>query len=557
MAHQSIWGPDPYERRSQGRARGLSPHGGKEFDPQEPREDDIQENVAGLGPTLAASRVEDSSTELALDLVLNDIAEQARVSTLATGAIIALRHGDELICRAVAGDTSVQLGMQLDTHSGLCGDCVETQEPQFSNDTEADTRVEAQASRLFGIRSMVALPIVDDGKKLLGILELSWPWPNAVREPEVQRLQSFCAVIVSKLEGATQAVVPPSTGDPLMTAASAKNLERVAEPAIKPLKSSFDPAASLEKDAPSEHEDDLWPWEIEAREKVKASQSRYPRRQETSTLQLTPVLKDTDGNGSGKRGHDYWTSILTAVVIALALLLGWMVGRAGWEMAVDKASERTPAMAPEAQVQEPPGASLSPAESPADVESNKPADVPSKKAKTKTRPDSDVPLAPADSTTTAAAVNSKASSQPVPHQVSAGGLIVYEKGKVVFKMPPSERSSQPANSSAAAQGSAEPDASDASAPLRVSSDAVNRYLLQRVEPEYPEPAKLQHIEGAVVLGILVGSDGTVKSLSVVSGDLQLVNAATDAVRQWRFKPYLLNGKAVEFETRVTVNFALP
>jgi TonB family protein len=553
MAHQSIWGPDPYERRSQGRARGPSPNGGKQFDPQEPREDDIKENVAGLGPTLAASRVEDSSTELVLDLVLNDMAEQARVSTLATGAIIALHHGDELICRAVAGDTSVQLGMHLDTHSGLCGDCVETQEPQFSNDTEADTRLEAQASRLFGIRSIVALPIVD-GKKLLGILELSWPWPNAVREPEVQRLQSFCAVIVSKLEGVRQAVVPPSTGDSLMTAASAKNLEHVAEPAIKPPKSSFDPTASLEKVAPSEHEDDLWPWEIEAREKVKALESRYPQHQETSTLQLTPVLKDTDGNGSGKRGHDYWTSILTAVVIALALLLGWMVGRAGWEMAVDKASERTPAMAPEAQVQAPP-ASLSPA----DVESNKPADVGSKKVKTKTktRPDSDVPLAPADSPTTASAINSKASSNPATHEVSAGGLIVYEKGKVVFKMPPSERSSQPANSSAAAQGSAEPNTSDASAPLRVSSDAVNRYLLQRVEPEYPEPAKLQHIEGAVVLGILVGSDGTVKSLSVVSGDLQLVNAATDAVRQWRFKPYLLNGKAVEFETRVTVNFALP
>ena len=81
--------------------------------------------------------------------------------------------------------------------------------------------------------------------------------------------------------------------------------------------------------------------------------------------------------------------------------------------------------------------------------------------------------------------------------------------------------------------------------------------MQRVEPEYPEQAKLEHIEGPVVLGILVGSDGLVKGLNVVSGDLQLVNAASDAVKQWRFKPYLLNGKAVEFETRVTVNFALP
>jgi TonB family protein len=554
MAHRSIWGPDPYEQRSQGRGRSLSPNGGKELHPQETREDDTKENVAGLGPTLAASRVRDSSAELALDFVLNDIAEQALVSTLATGAIIALRHGDELICRAVAGDSRAQLGMRLDTHSGLCGDCVETGEPQFCDDTEADARIEAQASRLLGIRSIVALPIID-GKKLLGIFELSWPRPHAVREPEVRKLQSLCAVIVNKLGGAApKTVVPSSTGDPLMTAASAKNFERVAEPAIKAPKSSFDPTASLEKVAPSEQseqEDDLWPWEIEAREKVKSSlESRDSRRQETPAFQLTPVLKDTDGNGSGKRGRDYWTSILTAVVIALALLLGWMVGRAGWEMAVDKASERTPAMTPEAPVEEPTAS-----RSPTDVESKKPADVGSRKAKAKL--DSDVPLAPVGSDTTAAAINSKASSTPAAHEVSAGGLVVYEKGKVVFKMPPSGKSSPPANSSTAAGGSAEQNASDASAPLRVSSDAVNSYLLQRVEPEYPEPAKLQHIEGAVVLGILVGSDGTVKSLSIESGDLQLVNAATDAVRQWRFKPYLLNGKAVEFETRVTVNFALP
>ena len=60
-----------------------------------------------------------------------------------------------------------------------------------------------------------------------------------------------------------------------------------------------------------------------------------------------------------------------------------------------------------------------------------------------------------------------------------------------------------------------------------------------------------------MLDALVGADGSVKELSVISGDPQLVKAATDAVRQWRFKPHQLKGKAVEFETRITVNFALP
>jgi TonB family protein len=91
----------------------------------------------------------------------------------------------------------------------------------------------------------------------------------------------------------------------------------------------------------------------------------------------------------------------------------------------------------------------------------------------------------------------------------------------------------------------------------VTPPAGNNYLLERVEPQYPEAAKQQHIQGPVILGVLVGIDGSVKDLSILSGHPLLASAATDAVRQWRFKPHQLKGKAVEFETRITVNFALP
>jgi protein TonB len=61
----------------------------------------------------------------------------------------------------------------------------------------------------------------------------------------------------------------------------------------------------------------------------------------------------------------------------------------------------------------------------------------------------------------------------------------------------------------------------------------------------------------VVLEALVGKDGTVEKLSTMSGDPQLAAAATDAVRQWRFKPFISNGLAEEFQTRITVSFRLP
>jgi protein TonB len=61
----------------------------------------------------------------------------------------------------------------------------------------------------------------------------------------------------------------------------------------------------------------------------------------------------------------------------------------------------------------------------------------------------------------------------------------------------------------------------------------------------------------VVMNAFVGSDGSVRELKVISGNPQLVEAATDAVRQWRFQPHHFKGKPADFETRITVNFSLP
>jgi TonB family protein len=82
-------------------------------------------------------------------------------------------------------------------------------------------------------------------------------------------------------------------------------------------------------------------------------------------------------------------------------------------------------------------------------------------------------------------------------------------------------------------------------------------VVERVEPQYPEAARQQHLQGPVVLSALVGTDGAVRELKVVSGDPLLAKAATDAVRQWRFRPHRSNDGSVEFETQITVNFALP
>ena len=81
-------------------------------------------------------------------------------------------------------------------------------------------------------------------------------------------------------------------------------------------------------------------------------------------------------------------------------------------------------------------------------------------------------------------------------------------------------------------------------------------LIYRVQPEYPALAKLAHIHGAVVLRAVISKQGTIENLQAVSGPPLLMKAAVDAVQQWRYRPYLLNGEPVEVDTQVTVNFVL-
>jgi TonB family protein len=78
-----------------------------------------------------------------------------------------------------------------------------------------------------------------------------------------------------------------------------------------------------------------------------------------------------------------------------------------------------------------------------------------------------------------------------------------------------------------------------------------------VEPEYPEEARKRHIQGSVALDALVGKDGAVRKVTVVSGNPQLVRAASQAVQQWRFQPFYYGNQPQEFTTRVTLVFRLP
>ena len=79
-------------------------------------------------------------------------------------------------------------------------------------------------------------------------------------------------------------------------------------------------------------------------------------------------------------------------------------------------------------------------------------------------------------------------------------------------------------------------------------------LILRVQPLYPPLAKQARIQGQVVLRAVISRSGAIENLQVLSGHPMLVQAAIDAVKQWRFKPYTQNRKTTEFQTSITINF---
>jgi periplasmic protein TonB len=77
-----------------------------------------------------------------------------------------------------------------------------------------------------------------------------------------------------------------------------------------------------------------------------------------------------------------------------------------------------------------------------------------------------------------------------------------------------------------------------------------------VEPVYPPAAKLAGLQGAVVISALIAADGSVRHLRVLRGDPLLAQAATEAVKNWQYRPPVVNGRAVESPTQITVKFML-
>jgi protein TonB len=92
--------------------------------------------------------------------------------------------------------------------------------------------------------------------------------------------------------------------------------------------------------------------------------------------------------------------------------------------------------------------------------------------------------------------------------------------------------------------------------VRVSSGVSTGLLVRKVPPTYPPLARQARIQGVVILQAQISKDGNIENLQLISGHPMLAPAAIEAVKQWKYRPYLLNGEPVEVDTQVQVNFTL-
>jgi TonB family protein len=464
-------------------------------------------DLAVATSTIAAQGPE--SSELALDLILHDIAERARQSTGASGAAIALERAGAMVCRAAAGATAPDLGMSINTESGLTGACVREQRAQWCPDSEADDRVDAEACRQLDVRSIAVVPLFANDS-VMGVFEIFSGQPRAFGERELKALQDLALWVT----------------------------EAVKSGASKPTQRTEAP--------------------------TRAITSASPARADSA---LVALLSE---RATATRNDDRGTKVLRAVVLALAVLLFVLLGyRWGWQRAYLAKEVNPPApantgvdAAAESGVSEisTPRSKPSPAQerqsqtldlqiyqggNSADKNHNGKKENASDREVLVTKPNSGGGNSnnAKDSSTVentgqeARQKEARVDAVPLPSSESLAGL------SHAPVLPPLTADLRPATPAALS--------------VPVSRGVTAGRLIRRVNPTYPSTALKQRISGPVVLQARIGKDGHVHDLKVVSGHPFLATAAVDAVRQWQYDPYKLNGQAVDLQTQITVNFNLP
>ncbi len=154
--------------------------------------------ISGFRAVRPGEEVEIRPAELDLEPAISAITERAQHLTGATGAAIALRAGDEIVCRARAGRTAPDLGVRLQTDAGISAEAVRTGEVMLCHDAERNPRVDLASCRRLGVRSILVSPL-RHYRRTLGVFEVLSSSPSAFDERDVATMQLLSSMMVAAI----------------------------------------------------------------------------------------------------------------------------------------------------------------------------------------------------------------------------------------------------------------------------------------------------------------------------------------------------------------------
>jgi len=138
--------------------------------------------------------------------------------------------------------------------------------------------------------------------------------------------------------------------------------------------------------------------------------------------------------------------------------------------------------------------------------------------------------------------------------ILAGFLGFLFQHRFVSPAPSVSPATSPSPASSPSESPAENETASTVKRVRISSGVAESLAIDRPAPEYPQMARIAHVTGDVILKITIGRNGEVTNIAVVQGHPILVNSAINAVKKWKYRPYVLNGEAIEVDCTVKIQY---
>lgn len=445
-----------------------------------------------------------------LDTMLATLTEAAWQLTGASGAALAMWKEGAMVCRARSGDTAPALGARLNADTGISGECLRTGKIQYCKDTENDPLVDVEVCRRLGLRSIAVLPI-QGWRGVNGILEVFSTRPGAFGEQHISVLQQLAALAerarATQPHGASAAIPKPSN-------------------AIETPKASG-----------------LLP---------------------ASDRVLDVALAFVD-----HRSRPFVLGGISLGAIALLALVIWL-GSRGPDEAGAKTTVPTPVV-------------VSSSTAHAVAEQAAAASSPEKHAPDsdrvwKANPGGEALFASNGKPSAGATVKFASKVDVLAGKKTAGSPLLADladkvaakaavpRGEVAPETVSAPDDSIAAEAPAITAGGSNESALDGVLSAKAfvpgfasakSQGVTGGQLVSHGSPVYPAEALHLRLEGRVILAATVMEDGTVRDVKVVEGSPVLAPSALEAVRHWRYKPYMLDGKPVKNSVRINVDFKFP